>query len=375
MNTSVAIKEAGAGALAVSEEEAIRVLGASMYPGAKIESIKMVLGYCKAARLDPMRKPVHIVPMSVKVPKKSGSGFDYEWRDVIMPGIDLYRTKATETGQYLGMSEPEFGPTLTVKLGSATVKVPEWCRVTVIRNVKGHRAEFTAREFWMENYATAGRDSMAPNAMWARRPFAQLAKCAEAQALRRAFPDTIGGEATAEEMEGKVIDASALSDGPQASGGGAAKVKAKSGVAQLDGFAGGGEAEISDKTKKAPTGSKGDAEISDKKATEASGSTGKAKVEQQVEDAEVVHDLPEMPQDAAEAAMFDNRPGKAWAWLTEAVLGLQQPEQRQALFDLHRPVVDAIRLVQGHGKDGADAVREFCEKAGVKDGDGTEAGE
>ena len=39
--------------------------------------------------------------------------------------------------------------------------------------------------------------------MWAKRPFGQLSKCAEAQALRKAFPDTTGSQPTAEEMEGR----------------------------------------------------------------------------------------------------------------------------------------------------------------------------
>jgi hypothetical protein len=41
--------------------------------------------------------------------------------------------------------------------------------------------------------------------MWKRRPYAQLAKCAEAQALRKAFPE-IGAQPTADEMEGKEFE-------------------------------------------------------------------------------------------------------------------------------------------------------------------------
>ena len=68
----------------------------------------------------------------------------------------------------------------------------------------GAIAEFSAVERWTENYATQKRDSLAPNAMWLKRPYGQIAKCAEAQALRKAWPE-IGSEPTAEEMEGKEI--------------------------------------------------------------------------------------------------------------------------------------------------------------------------
>jgi hypothetical protein len=37
--------------------------------------------------------------------------------------------------------------------------------------------------------------------MWARRPFGQIAKCSESQALRKAFPE-FGSQPTADEMEG-----------------------------------------------------------------------------------------------------------------------------------------------------------------------------
>ena len=41
--------------------------------------------------------------------------------------------------------------------------------------------------------------------MWLKRPYGQLAKCAEAQALRKAFPEIVSQQPTAEEMEGKTF--------------------------------------------------------------------------------------------------------------------------------------------------------------------------
>lgn len=189
--------------LTIVDEEArrelIQVLQSSLYPGASRASVELVLGYCDAARLDPMQKPVHIVP--VWDAKAS------QMRDVIMPGIGLYRTQASRTGQHLGTSDPEFGPMVTERIGGQEVTYPEWCRVTVRRLLPGGAvAEFSATEYWIENYAIKGgkEKSQAPNAMWSRRVRGQIAKCAEAQALRRAFPELCSA-LTAEEMEGKAI--------------------------------------------------------------------------------------------------------------------------------------------------------------------------
>jgi len=52
----------------------------SIYPGAKDESVMMALDYCRARQLDPLLKPVHLVPMSVKDSRTGKS----EWRDVVM---------------------------------------------------------------------------------------------------------------------------------------------------------------------------------------------------------------------------------------------------------------------------------------------------
>lgn len=190
MNTDIATMD---------DNKLVKILISSVFPGASEQSAMLALNYCKAANLDVMQKPVHIVPMW---DAKAG-----QMRDVIMPGIGLYRVAASRTGQYLGMSEPEFGPDVTREIGGQSVTFPEWCKVTCYRLVAGHKAEFPAMERWMENYAVRGgrEKSIAPNAMWAKRPWGQLLKCAEAQALRKAFPE-VGAQPTAEEMEGRIIE-------------------------------------------------------------------------------------------------------------------------------------------------------------------------
>ncbi|EHL99336.1 phage recombination protein Bet [Acetobacteraceae bacterium AT-5844] len=166
----------------------------SLYPGASDESVGMVVSYCAARGLDPMLKPVHIVPMWNDKLKMM--------IDVVLPGINLYRTQASRSGTYAGKSEPEYGPDVTENLDGVRVTYPKWCKVTVKRVAGGQICEFTAMEFWKENYATKKRESAAPNAMWAKRPYGQLAKVSEAQALRMAFPE-LAGDVTSDEMEGK----------------------------------------------------------------------------------------------------------------------------------------------------------------------------
>ncbi|UKA03893.1 phage recombination protein Bet [Photobacterium damselae] len=179
----------------------------SVFPGAKEESILMAVDYCLSRQLDILLKPVHLVPMSVKTPHKDHHGKDiYEYRDVVMPGIGLYRIQADRSGTYAGADEPEFGPIITMQLGDdksvMDYQFPEWCKYTVYKLIGDRIVTFSAKEYWIENYATASKYTSTPNAMWKKRPYAQLAKCAEAQALRKAWPD-IGQAPTAEEMEGK----------------------------------------------------------------------------------------------------------------------------------------------------------------------------
>lgn len=170
------------------------VLKYAIFPGASDEMMSLVLDYCQARGLDPLQKPVHIVKCEV----------NGRWVETIWEGIGSHRTRASRTGQYVGQDEPQFGPEKKGKWGHTEVKYPEWCKVTVYRLVRGLRCPFTSCVYWQEAFASARGG--APNFMWQKRPYGQLSKVAEAQALRMAFPDHLGASPTAEEMEGRSMN-------------------------------------------------------------------------------------------------------------------------------------------------------------------------
>jgi phage recombination protein Bet len=183
------------------DQGAWRVLTDAVFPAAeRPESIIMALAYCKARNLDIFKKPVQIVPI---YDKKRGGMVDTVW-----PGIAELRTTAMRTGSFAGFEDTEYGPLIDEKLGGVDVRYPEWAQCTVYRLVAGQKVAFVGpKTFWIETYATAKRDTKAPNSMWAKRPRGQLEKCAEAAALRRAFPEEIGNEYAAEEVEGQAFAA------------------------------------------------------------------------------------------------------------------------------------------------------------------------
>lgn len=228
---AVTVAEGQPMALALPENELIDTLRSSLYPGASDASIKMVIGWCRAAGKDPMKRPVHLVPMNCK--KVGGGRDDYEWRDVVMPGIVDYRTDASRTGEHVGNEPPVFGEMVSMNLGGVEMRFPEWCEFTVLRMRAGEPRRFSSgRVYWLETYATASKSTLAPNSMWKKRPIGQLEKCAEAMALRRGFPE-VGAQPTAEEMEGREFFAADSDDAPPAPSGPKVGRKAKTAPADV----------------------------------------------------------------------------------------------------------------------------------------------
>lgn len=190
-----------------------RTLVESIFPAAKTQaSVIMALDYCRRRKLDVFKHPVHIVPIwNSSVGERGG------YVETIWPGINELRTTAIRTGQFAGMDVPTFGPMIdghfagTIKKWAqggaqwekveANVVYPEWCQITVYRVLGGNRVPFPGpRVYWLETYSRIRNDCDVPNSMWEKRANGQLEKCAEAAALRRAFPEEIGSDYSIDEI-------------------------------------------------------------------------------------------------------------------------------------------------------------------------------
>lgn len=167
--------------------------------------------YCVARRLDPLKRPIHIVPVYSRAARKKV--------EQIWPGIGELEITAARSNCWAGMDAPQWGPLLkrtfkgsfenddgTTRQQEITVEFPEWCRVNVWRFVREQRFSFCEEVFWLEAYGRAAFRSELPKDMWAQRPRGQLAKCALAASLRAAFPEDIGHDYASVEMEGHEID-------------------------------------------------------------------------------------------------------------------------------------------------------------------------
>lgn len=129
------------------------------------------LQVCKSSGLNPLTRQIYAIYRGGKM--------------TIQTGIDGLRAIAERTGRYAGSNAGVF------EYDSESGKV-ERATVTVKKIVNGQIIETTASAKWSE-YAVEN------NPMWKKMPETMLEKCAEAKALRKAFPN-IGQVYTDEEM-------------------------------------------------------------------------------------------------------------------------------------------------------------------------------
>lgn len=141
------------------------------------DEFKLFLHVAKRSGLDPFARQIHSV--------RRWSEKNNRYEMTIQVGIDGFRLIADRTGKYAGSDDPVVD----------SDKSPTKATVTVYKMVDGVRCPFTATARWDEYYPGDKQGFM-----WKKMPCVMVGKCAEALALRKAFPAELSGLYTNEEM-------------------------------------------------------------------------------------------------------------------------------------------------------------------------------
>lgn len=142
------------------------------------DELALFLYQASRTGLDPLAKQIYF---QKRINRKTNRS-----EITIITGIDGYRLIADRTGKYAGNDDPVFDAESS----------PAKATVTVYKIVGGIVCAFTASARWDQYYP-----GDAQGFMWRKMPHLMLGKCAEALALRKAFPAELSGIYIREEME------------------------------------------------------------------------------------------------------------------------------------------------------------------------------
>ena len=172
--------------------EEVTIIKNHVAKGATDEELKFCLAVARRRKLDPFKSQIWFV----KRKDKTAEG-GVRW--IPMTSIDgLLHLAARDHKDFGSSDEPTYGPMKEVKWSyydkSGKIMAPEWASVAVWK--KGATRPTVCTVYWEEVYPDIGSSPMVRE-----KPRLMLGKCALAQAVRRAYPDT-GGLYISEEFQG-----------------------------------------------------------------------------------------------------------------------------------------------------------------------------
>ena len=171
--------------------EQIELLKNTICKGATNDEFAMFMGVCKRTGLDPFARQIY----AVKRPNKKAGRDDM----TIQVSIDGFRLIADRTGKYAGQVGPQWcgDDGVWVDVWTNSDKPPTASRVGVLRS------DFQQPVWGVARFDAYAQRTYEGNlvSMWSKMGDNMIAKCAEAQALRKAFPQDLSGLYTSDEME------------------------------------------------------------------------------------------------------------------------------------------------------------------------------
>jgi phage recombination protein Bet len=187
-------------ALVQYNQEERDVLKKTVAAGTNDAQFALFIQVCRQTGLNPFARQIYALPGK-------------EGRMTIQTSIDGYRLLAERSGKYAGQVGPQW-------CGEDGVWVDVWLKR---EPPAAARVGVFRRDFAQPIYAVARYSSYAQSSpTWTKMPDLMLAKCAEALALRKAFPAEMSGIYTKEEMaqagddEASTADASLLMEAQKA---------------------------------------------------------------------------------------------------------------------------------------------------------------
>lgn len=194
-NTELAIR---ADQTAFDEAQKGAILSQLGVEDAPDADVRIFFHQAKRTGLDPFAKQIHMIGRNTKI-KSVENGREverYAMRYTIQTGIEGYRLIADRAATARGDDIEFEGPFWCgedMQWYDAWPKskgTPEAAKYVVIKNGKPIKAVCHYDEY-VQTYRKDGNEY--PNSTWKKMPRNQIAKCAEAAALRRAYPNDLSG--------------------------------------------------------------------------------------------------------------------------------------------------------------------------------------